>query len=55
MELIYNGRPQLNPIYNIFNPIGPKYPTRLRLELSHLNERKFKHNFQDYTPLYLQS
>ena len=42
-----NGCPLFNPIYNIFNLIGLKYLTRLRLELSHLNEHKFKHNFQD--------
>ena len=35
-----------NPIYNIFNPVGLKYLTHLRLELSHLNENKFNHNFQ---------
>ena len=40
-----NGRPLFNPIYNIFNPIG-LYLTRLRLEISHLNEHKFKQNFQ---------
>ena len=42
-----NGRPFFNPIYNVFNPVGLKHLTRLRLGLSHLNEHKFKHNFQD--------
>ena len=42
-----NGRPLFNPIYNIFNPIGLEYLTRLRLELSHFNEHKFKQNFKD--------
>ena len=42
-----NGCPLLNSIYNIFNPIGLKYLTRLCLELSHHNEHKSKHNFQD--------
>ena len=42
-----NGRPLVNPIYNMFNPKGLKYLTRLRLRLSHLNEHQFKHNFQD--------
>ena len=42
-----NGRPISNPIYNTFNPVGLKYLTRLPLELSHLNEHRFKHNFQD--------
>ena len=36
-----------NPIYNIFNPVGLKYLTHLRLELIHLNKHRFKHNFQD--------
>ena len=34
-------------IYNIFDPIGLKLLTRFRLGLSHLNEHKFRHNFQD--------
>ena len=41
------GRPLPNPVYNIHNPVGLKYLTRLRLELSHLNAHKFKHSFQD--------
>ena len=36
-----------NSIYNIHDPVGIKYLTRLRLGLSHLNEHKFRHNFQD--------
>ena len=35
------------PFINIFNLIGLKYLTHLCLELSHLNEHKFKHNFQN--------
>ena len=42
-----NGRPISNLIYNIFNPVGLKYLTSLRFELSRLNEHKFNHNFQD--------
>ena len=42
-----NGRPIFNSIYDIFNLVGLKYLTCLQLELSHLNEYKFKHNFQD--------
>ena len=34
-------------MYNIFDPIGLKLLTRLRLGFSHLNEHKFRHNFQD--------
>ena len=40
-----NGCLIFNTVYNIFNPVGLKYLTRLSLELSHLNEHKFKHNF----------
>ena len=39
-------RPTTNNIYNIHNPKGLKYLTRLRLGFSHLREHKFKHNFQ---------
>ena len=34
-------------IYNIHNPLGIKYLTRLRIWFSHLKEHKFRHNFQD--------
>ena len=36
-----------SPLYNIHNPSGIKLLTRLRLGLSHLNEHKFNHNFDD--------
>ena len=36
-----------NSIHNIHNPVGVKYLTRSRLGLSHLNEHKFRYNFQD--------
>ena len=32
-------------IYNIFDPKGLKFLTRLGLGLSHLNEHRFRHNF----------
>ena len=43
------GRPMQNSIYNIYihEPVGIKYLTRLKLGLSHLNEHKFRNNFQD--------
>ena len=44
--LIKIGRPIPKPIYNIYNPLGLKLLTRLRLDLSHLNQHKFNHNFQ---------
>ena len=34
-------------VYNVHDPIGLKYLTRLRLNLSHLREHKFRHNFLD--------
>ena len=34
-------------VYNIFDPIGLKFLTRLRLGFSHLNEHRFRHSFQD--------
>ena len=40
-------RPIQSNIFNIFDPIGITLLTRLRLDLSHLNEHKFRHNFQD--------
>ena len=39
--------PSQSNIYNIFDPIGFKLLTHLRLGFSHLNEHKFRHNFQD--------
>ena len=34
-------------IFNVNDPEGVKYLTRLRLRLSHLNEHKFRHGFLD--------
>ena len=34
-------------IYNIHNPLGVKYLTRLGIRFIHLKEHKFTHNFQD--------
>ena len=45
--LIKIGRPIPKPIYNVHNPVGLKLLTRLRLGLSHLNQHKFNHNFQN--------
>ena len=38
-----------NPIYGIHNPIGLKYLTRLRVDLSHLRAHKYQHNVCDTT------
>ena len=40
-------RPSSNSIFNCHSPKGVKLITRLKLDLSHLHERKFRHNFQD--------
>ena len=44
MEFI---RPSPYSIFDIHNPYCIKLLTRLRLGLSHLNEHKFKHGFND--------
>ena len=44
-SLLKIGRPMQNPVYDKHDPMGIKFLTRLRLDLSHLNEHKFKHNF----------
>ena len=38
---------QIQFIICIHEPVGIKYLTRLKLGLSHLNEHKFRNNFQD--------
>ena len=43
--LSFIGPVQTN-MYNIFDPKGLTFLTRLRLALSHLNEDRFRHNFQ---------
>ena len=45
--LIKIGWPIPKPVYNVHNPVGFKLLTKLRLGLSHLNQHKFNHNFQD--------
>ena len=45
--LLKFGRPIQNSIFKIHDPLGIKLLTRLRLGLSHLNEHRFRHNFQD--------
>ena len=37
-----------NNVFNINNLLGLKFLTCLRIGFSHLKERKFEHNFQDY-------
>ena len=40
-------RPEANNIFNVHNAKGIKLLTRLRVGFSHLNENKFRHNFED--------
>ena len=40
-------RPSGSSVFNCHNPRGVKLLTRLRLDLSHLCEHKFKYGFQD--------
>ena len=46
-ELLKFIRPKQSSIFNIFDPLGLKLLTRLRVNLSHLREHKFRHNFLD--------
>ena len=36
-----------NFLFSIHNPVAVKLFTRLRIQLSHLNEHKFRHGFED--------
>ena len=40
-------RPTGNSTYKIYDPLGVKLLTRLRLGFSHLSEHKLRHNFAD--------
>ena len=40
-------RPTRSSTYKIYDPLGMKLLTRLRLGLGHLSEQKFRHNFAD--------
>ena len=40
-------RPVQNSVFNIFDPKGLILLTRLRLGFSHLNEHRFRHNFEN--------
>ena len=46
-SLLKIGRPMPKPTFNIHNPLGLMLLPRLRLGLSHLNELRFNHNFED--------
>ena len=46
-DLLKFIRPKNATIYKIFDHIGLKLLTRLRVNLSHLRQHKFRHNFLD--------
>ena len=41
------NKKQENSLYSVYDPLGVKLLTRLRLQFSHLNEHKFRHGFND--------
>ena len=45
--LIKSKKKKENSIFSIYNPLGVKLLTRLRLQFSHLNGHKFRHGFGD--------
>ena len=46
-KLLAFTRPVQSNVYNISDPVDLKFLTRLRLDFSHLNEHRFRHNFQE--------
>ena len=46
-HLLKEIRPDPHPVYNFCKPIELELLTRLRLGLSHLNEHRFNHNFEN--------
>ena len=46
-KLLSFVRPVQSNMYNILDPKGLKFLTRLRLGLIYLNEHRFRHNLQD--------
>ena len=45
-------RPIPQNVFDIFDPIGLKFLTHLRLGFSYLNEHRFRHNFQECMNLF---
>ena len=44
-------RPGKNPVYNIYDILGIKLLTRLRVNFSPLNEHRFRHDFDCLSPI----
>ena len=45
LTFLKNRKKKENSLFCIYDPLGVKLLTRLRLQFSHLNEHKFKHGF----------
>ena len=46
-KLLSYIKPTENKTFSIYDPFGIKLLNRLRVDFSHLNEHKFRHNFAD--------
>ena len=46
-KLLSFTKPTENKTFSIYDPLGIKLFNRLRVDFSHLNEHKFRHNFAD--------
>ena len=46
-KMIKCEKKKQSSIFSIYDPLGVKLLTRLRLQFSHLNEHKFSHGFGD--------
>ena len=44
-------RPEKNPVYNIYDILGIKLLTRLRVNFNPPNEHRFRHNFDCLSPI----
>ena len=44
-------RPAQNPVYNIYDILGIKLLTRIRVSFGPLNEHRFRHNFDHLSPI----
>ena len=47
LKNLLEAKKKENSLFCIYDPLGVKLLTRLRLQFSHLNEHKFRHGFSD--------
>ena len=45
--MIVTGKENENSLFSVYDPLGVKLLTRLRLQFRHLNEHKLRHGFSD--------